>query len=155
MLGRLHKRVQQLENLILVGSLLLTIGIAVLQIFLRNLFDTGIVWGDSFLRITVLWIGMLGAMHASRDNNHISIDIGLRFLPERFQPWVEALAFIFAAVVCSIAAWYSLSLVQFEIEGGDIAFASVPVWLTQSIIPFAFGVIALRYFLASVLRLKQ
>jgi hypothetical protein len=32
---------------------------------------------------------------------------------------------------------------------GDMAFAQVPVWLCESIIPCAFAVIALRYFLLS------
>jgi hypothetical protein len=33
-----------------------------------------------------------------------------------------------------------------EFEGGAIAFAQVPTWVCEAVIPFAFAVIALRYF---------
>ncbi len=36
------------------------------QILLRNLFDTGFAWADPVLRLLVLWVGLLGALAASR-----------------------------------------------------------------------------------------
>jgi len=36
-----------------------------------------------------------------------------------------------------------------------MAFARVPTWLCEAIIPFAFTVIALRYFLLSFVNLKK
>ncbi|HEC12014.1 MAG TPA: TRAP transporter small permease [Acidiferrobacteraceae bacterium] len=149
----LHTRLLQLEDIFLVGFLVLTIVLASLQILLRNFFDTGIIWGDSFLRIAVLWIGMLGAMYASRDDRHISIDIGMRFLSAHIKPYVQALVFIFTAVICTIVFWYGLQLVLLELEDGQYGFARIPVWLCESIIPFAFMVIAIRYFVAAILAL--
>jgi len=43
---RVQMILYRVEDSILVGLLLLMITMAVLQIFLRNLFDTGIVWSD-------------------------------------------------------------------------------------------------------------
>jgi TRAP-type C4-dicarboxylate transport system permease small subunit len=45
----LHK----IEDSILVGLLLLMICMAVLQIFMRNLFDSGILWGDALVKVLV------------------------------------------------------------------------------------------------------
>ena len=39
---------------------------ALIQIVLRNVFDSGLLWAESFLRILVLWIAILGAMVATR-----------------------------------------------------------------------------------------
>ena len=64
----------RLENIALISALISMLGIAVLQIFLRNFFDSGFLWAESFLRILVLWVAMLGAMVATREKNHISID---------------------------------------------------------------------------------
>jgi TRAP-type C4-dicarboxylate transport system permease small subunit len=57
------------------------ISLAFAQIVLRNGFDGGIVWADSLLRIMVLWIALIGAVVASRDQRHINIDLISRFLP--------------------------------------------------------------------------
>ncbi len=69
----------RLEDGMLVGLLLLLIGMAVAQIFLRNFLGSGILWGDALLRVAVLWIGLLGAMAASRRGAHIGIDVVSRF----------------------------------------------------------------------------
>jgi len=153
------KRVQitlhRLEDAILVGLLLLMIGMAVTQIFLRNLFEAGIVWGDVMVRILVLWVGLIGAMVASRQDNHINIDILNRYMPERAKVYANLVIKLFTALICTIVAYYSLLFVQMEFADGGMAFAQVPNWLCEAIIPFAFAVIALRYFLLSLMNLKK
>jgi TRAP-type C4-dicarboxylate transport system permease small subunit len=153
------KRVQitlhRLEDAILVGLLLLMIGMAVTQIFLRNLFEAGIVWSDVMLRILVLWVGLIGAMVASRHDNHITIDILDRYMPERAKVYTDFVVRLFTALICMIVAYYSLLFVQMEFADGGMAFAQVPTWLCEAIIPFAFSVIALRYFLLSLVNLKK
>lgn len=153
------KRVQitlhRLEDAILVGLLLIMIGMAVTQIFLRNLFEVGIVWSDVMVRILVLWVGLLGAMVASRHDNHITIDIFDRYMPERAKVYANFVIKLFTALICTIAAYYSLLFVHMEFADGGMAFAQVPTWLCEAIIPFAFTVIALRYFLLSLMNLKK
>ena len=147
--------IYRVEDSILVGLLLLMITLAVLQIFLRNLFDSGIVWSDVLVRILVLWVGLVGAMVASRQGNHINIDIMERFLPERAKIVVNFIVELFTAFICAIVAYYSLQFVQMEFADGGMAFARVPVWLCEAIIPFAFVVIAIRYVLLSIINLKR
>jgi len=125
--------------------------LAVLQIFLRNFFDSGIVWGDVLLRIIVLWIGMFGAMYASRNNEHINIEIGLKYLSAKVKPYVQAVVFLFTAIVCGLVAWYSVGFVFIEYQDGAMAFSKVPVWVTEVIIPIAFINISLRYLISTVL----
>jgi TRAP-type C4-dicarboxylate transport system permease small subunit len=136
---------QKIEDGILVSLLLVMITMAVLQIFLRNFFDSGIVWGDSLVRVLVLWIGLIGAMVASRTDNHISIDILSRYLPDRIKSFTTLLIHIFTAVVTALMAWFSLSFVKMEMDDRLLAFANVPAWVCESIIPIAFGVISIRY----------
>lgn len=150
-LNSLRIALLKIEDFILIGMLLAAILLAVLQIFLRNFFDSGLVWGDMFLRIVVLWIGMFGAMYASRNNEHINIELGLKYLSAKTKPYVQAVVFIFTAAICGIVAWYSLEFVLFEYEDGAIAFAKIPVWLTEAIIPFAFAIISIRYIVLTFL----
>ncbi len=145
----------RVEDSILVGLLMLMITLAVLQIFLRNLFETGIVWSDVLVRILVLWVGLAGAMVASRKGNHINIDIMERFLSERAKIVVNFVVELFTAFICAVVAYYSIQFVHMEFADGDRAFANVPTWVCEAIIPFAFVVIAIRYVLLSIVNLKR
>jgi TRAP-type C4-dicarboxylate transport system permease small subunit len=147
--------IERVEDSVLVGLLLLMIVMSVLQIFLRDLFATGIVWSDVLVRILVLWVGLVGAMVASRQGRHINIDIMERYLSERAKIVARSVVEFFTALICLIAALYGLRFVQMEFSVGGKAFAKVPSWLCESIIPFAFMVMAVRYVLLSVNQLKK
>ena len=150
-LTRFRAVLLKIEDWALIGLLLVAIILAVLQIFLRNFFDSGIVWADVFLRIIVLWIGMFGAMYASRNNEHINIELGIKYLSDKVKPYVQAVVFLFTAIICAIVAWYSVDFVLLEYQDNAMAFAKVPVWFTEAIIPFAFISVSLRYLISTVL----
>lgn len=154
-LTRLYQRLLQVETFILVSLLLSMIVIAVLQIILRNFFGGGILWVDAYLRIAVLWIALFGAMIAGRTTRHIAIDIVLQKLPGLWQQRMRRLAFVITAAICATMTWFSAQFVWQEREFGDVAFAEIPAWWCESIIPLAFGVIALRYLLAALLNATQ
>ncbi|MCP4119693.1 MAG: TRAP transporter small permease [Desulfobacteraceae bacterium] len=140
----IRKWMRRAEDFILILLLLTMIVMAVLQIVLRNTMGFGIVWGDALVRILVLWTGLVGAMAATRQNNHININIVTRYLSSRTTLLVNALTLVFTAFICLLTAWYSLAFVRMEYEFSTPAFAGVPGWVCQSIIPVAFLVIALR-----------
>ena len=144
---RAHAILQSIEDGVLVTLLVMIIATAVTQIVLRNFFNTGIFWGDVLVRILVLWIGMLGAMIASRRGDHISIDVVTRYLSPTAKQRVNGLVQTITFLICTLVAYQSLKFVLSEIEYGGNAFAGVPVWLCEAIIPFGFSVIALRYLL--------
>lgn len=147
------KYLHTLEDWILVGMLGGMISLATVQILLRNLFDTGIFWGDALLRIMVLWIALIGATVATRSNNHIRIDLVSRLLPPLIHRFATTLTFFFTSLVCIITAYYSVEFIRFEYEDQTIAFAQIPTWVCQSIIPIAFGLMALRFLLQGLLSL--
>lgn len=140
-----------LENSLLVGLLMVMIGVAVAQIIMRNGFDSGFLWADSLLRVLVLWIGMIGALVASRDQRHISIDVAGKYLPAHAAKVVTVFNALFTTAVCALLAWYSYEFVKIEYESPSIAFANVPTWICESVMPVTFGLIALRYLIVAVL----
>ncbi|PLX99437.1 MAG: TRAP transporter small permease [Desulfuromonas sp.] len=135
----------KLEDIFLALLLLVMIVLAVLLIVLRNVFDSGLVWGDELLRILVLWLCMVGSMAASRDDNHLTIDVVSRFLPPRFQLGVRVATHLFTALICGTIAWYSWTFVRIEAEFGSQVLGHWPSWIAQSILPLGFGLITLRY----------
>lgn len=127
------------------------LALALAQIIMRNFFDSGFLWAESFLRILVLWVAMLGAMVASRERNHINIDILSRYLSDSAMLPIRLVTSLFASAVCLACAWYSLEFIGYEYEDGTIAFGVVPVWLCQSIIPIGFTSMGLRFLIAAVM----
>jgi len=151
MVLRLYRFLLRLEESLLVVILLSTIIFAVAQIFLRNFFHSGIPWGDSLVRILVLWLGLIGAMIASRDHRHIKIDILSRHMTPANQLWLRRFTDSITAIVCFVVAWYAFLFVRIEYQDGMRAFENVPVWMTEAIIPIGFLIMAVRFLLSAVL----
>jgi len=126
------------------------IGLGATQVLLRNFFDSGLYWGDSAVRVMVLWVAMLGAMVASRNDEHIRIDLANRLLPAELRPLLQRFVNFFTFSVLIVFAWYSFRFVQYEYEDGMIAFANVPAWLCEAIMPFGAAVMACRYALHTI-----
>ncbi len=137
--------IHRFEDGALILALFSMLLMALTQITLRNFFDSGFLWAESFLRILVLWVAMLGAMVATRERNHIGIDLFSRLLSPALYLPLRILTQLFAAVICFVAAWYCVDYIRYEYEDGTIAFASVPVWVCQSILPVGFAVMGLRF----------
>jgi len=155
LLSRLHTGLVQTENWILVFILFSMILIAVVQIFLRNFFGFGVIWAETLVRVLVLWTALIGAMVATRQAKHINIDLIARYASDKVKSVTGALANLFTAIVCAIVAYYSAYFVALEYEDGSPAFANVPNWLCESIIPFAFFIMSARYLIAFLTNLVQ
>lgn len=137
------------ENLLLCTLLLTMVALAVWQIFARNLLAGGLLWADEFLKILLLWLGMAGAVAASREGKHIQIDVLSRLLPDRFKAASQLVTGLFTAAVCGLCAWHAGRFVLMERQFGATVLGSAPAWVFEAVIPVAFGLIAYRYVIAS------
>lgn len=150
-------RADRLGRNIEIVLLSLTVGgmitLAAAQILLRNLWGGGIAWADELLRILVLWAAMLGAVAASREQRHVSIDALSRYLPSAWHRAVVRLTSIFTAVVCFTLAWYSWLFVADSLEMADrVLNGALPAWVVQAILPVGFALIGYRYVIFSLRR---
>lgn len=143
--------VHGLEDGLIVLLVLAMVLLACGQILLRNVWGGGLIWADPLLRIMVLWLGLLGAMVASRSSNHITIDILSRSIPPFLEQYVHALGNLFSSAVCILLAWHGGRFVHFEYEAGSEVLAGLPVWICASIIPLAFAVMATRFLVHGLL----
>ena len=147
MIERLAAGLRFIENgllVVLLGSMIL---LAAYQVVARNFFETGILWGDALVRILVLWVTFIGATIASRNDEHIRIDLLTRFTDARSSIWLTRFRSLFTAVIAGVFAWYSLEFVILDYQDGIIAFAGVPAWICESVMPIGATLISLRYLL--------
>lgn len=144
-LRRLIHYFHQVEDAILVLIFACLVGLSVTQIVLRNFFDGGWIWADSALRILVLWLAFWGAGIAARHNQHIRIEIASHYFSPFIQRVLAALVDFACAVISAFVAWYSAIFVWNESQYGDMAFANIPQWWCEVVIPFAFVLLSMRF----------
>jgi TRAP-type C4-dicarboxylate transport system permease small subunit len=139
--------INRVEDGLLVFILSSMILLSIFQVLARNFFSEGVVWIDPMLRMLVLWVGLAGAVVATRTDNHIRIDVLIKYMPERYQAYVHRLVYLFTSSVCLLISWHAYRFVYSEYEYGSVAFASIPIWVTALILPLGFFFIAARYLL--------
>jgi TRAP-type C4-dicarboxylate transport system permease small subunit len=128
---------------------ILVIGLVVLagaQILLRKVFEHGLTWADPLLRAMVLWSAMLGALVATREDQHIGLDFVARFTHGAARRIAHVIAHLFAAVLCGAMAYYGVGLVQLDLDGSAHGAAGIPAWVLELIVPVGFAFMALRFF---------
>ena len=129
--------------------------LAASQIIMREVFNSGAGWIDPLLRIAVLWLGLFGALLATRINPHIEIDV-LTHLPlGRVKAVINIVTSMFAATVCGIIAYHSTRFVLDEIEYASTAFSNLPAWPFETVIPVTCSLMTLRFLILASCRIKQ
>jgi TRAP-type C4-dicarboxylate transport system permease small subunit len=142
-INRLHRA----EDALLVVLLSTMIVLAGTQIILRNFLDSGFVWIDPLLRVLVLWLGLLGATVATRNNKHIRIDLLSKLFDRNTHRLIQSLV---GQGTCIVIAWYGLNWIRMDYADGLDSLLGIPAWMLEVIVPVAFGLIGLRYFIKSV-----
>ncbi len=144
-LSRVIRWFTQIETWIVIVLVAFVIGFGLLQIVLRNLFSTGLVWGDTFLRHAVLWICLLGAARATAEGKHIHIDLLPRLLPGKLNSFIKIVANTLPVIVSIVLFYSSLEFVRDERLSGQIALEFIPFWWLELIFPFCFIVMTIRF----------
>lgn len=135
------------ENSLIILILGVMVILAFLQVLLRNFFDTGILWGDIFLRHLVLWVGFIGASLATREEKHINIDVLTRIISKRYIPYVKMIIELVSVIICILLAHAGYKFLMDEIKYETILFENIPSWYFELIIPVGFALMAFRFLL--------
>jgi len=120
------------------------------QVILRNFFNESILWGDIFLRQMVLWVGFIGASLAARDQRHIAVDFLPNILPSSWRKPIQTLTKVCAAVISIFLARAAWGFVAYEREAGSILILNYPVWIFQTVLPYSFGLLTIRFILSAI-----
>jgi TRAP-type C4-dicarboxylate transport system permease small subunit len=149
-IGRVARGLETGLIVVILGGLIL-LGTA--QIVFRNFFSIGFAWGDGLARLAVLWLGLLGALAASRDGRHITMGALARVLPPQLRIAAGVAGDAFGAAVSGALAWAAWAFVSDSREFGDTLLGDLPAWWFQAIMPVAFALIAWQFGAHAVKRL--
>ncbi|MDX1561508.1 MAG: TRAP transporter small permease [Gammaproteobacteria bacterium] len=136
-----------IENALLSLLLLGMTALAAVQIVLRNWFSSGLLWADDLVRLGVLWLAMVGAVAASRDNRHLSINLVERYAPDWIERPAAIISGLFATVVVFALTWHAGRFVFDSYRFEDTVLGDLPAWPFQLVMPIGFLIIGMRFLL--------
>ncbi len=145
MANRWFKTLHRAEDVLLALLAIAFVLLAGAQVGVRFFADGGLLWADSVLKSMVLWLVMLGALAAARDDKHLGMDALLHFLkptPKRIAIMISMAAASFA---CVMMCKFSYHFVELERESPSDAHSAIAAWKVLSILPIAFAGMALRF----------
>jgi TRAP-type C4-dicarboxylate transport system permease small subunit len=156
-LDKLERAGRHAETAAIVVLFAAMVAVAVFQIVNRELLGStfAIPWADEFLRYSVLWLAMVGAIAACRENKHIRIDAITHVVSGTAAAWIRVVVDSFAAIVCFVVGWQSLLLVREEMTWGEFVIGAVPLWLAHALVPLAFFLIGYRFAVRALSKLHD
>jgi len=145
LLKRLGSWYDQFEEILLAGMVLGMVALGTAQILFRNVISIGLVWIDPLLNHLVLWVALLGASIATRENRHIVIEILPQRLSVSLRHRIKGGLWLFSALVCLLLVYPAIRFILDDYRPGKYLAVGIPLWCSQTIMPFMWLVLGLRF----------
>lgn len=145
LIKKVDDTLSKFEGYSLTFFLMVMIGLAFLQVLLRNFFHTGLTWADPIVRHLVLWVGFIGASIATKDDGHLAMDLVSRFLPEKIKKSSAFFVQGSSAIVCAFLTLAAYKFVLGEKEGETLLVQGIPAYWAVAIIPLGFYFMSVRF----------
>lgn len=80
------------------------------QVFYRYVIGSSLFWAEPAAVMLMGWFIFLGAAVGVKEGYHLSFDVGLMVVPERWRPWFHTLSDLVVTVFGFGMAWYGWQL---------------------------------------------
>lgn len=110
------------EKAAVVTLVLAMVGLSILQMLLRIVLHSGIVWLDPLLRHMVLWAGLSGAALAARYSRHFALEAFVKFAPRALHRPLEIFASVFTVAASGLLFYAAYKFIRDEFAAGAVAF---------------------------------
>jgi C4-dicarboxylate transporter DctQ subunit len=142
---RLNSGLDKLEEFFIAAALALMTLLTFVQVVLRYLFNSGLVWSLEATTYTFGWLVVVGMAYGVRTRAHIAADLVTRAVPPYWQRIIAMTALVLSLIYCGLMAYGSARFVSgLAMLGHDAQDIPVPRWLLASIMPIGFSLLALR-----------
>jgi C4-dicarboxylate transporter, DctQ subunit len=116
-----------------------------MEVVMRFVFNTGLLWAEELTLLLSAWMVLLGASYGIKKGTHIGVDALVRTFPDGLRRVVAIITAVLCVAYCGLfiyGAWGYLSLMHMiGIELEDMA---IPRWIGHSILLIGFALLALR-----------
>ena len=145
MLTRLRDAADRLEEVFMVVALASMTLLTFVQVVLRYVFGTGLVWSLEVVSYLFAWLVLIGMSYGVRTQAHIAVDLVTSRLPLRVARGVAVLALVLSMSYCVLMAYGSVIFIdRLMALGTDAHDIPLPRWLLTSVMPFGFVLLGVR-----------
>ena len=141
-----NSAMNRLEEAILAFLLAFMTCLTFVQVVLRYLFNSGLVWSLEATTYSFAWLVLIGISYGVRTKAHIAVDLATNKLSGNTKRYVA----LFAIGLCLLYAglMFSGSFVLIErmfMLGNFARDIALPKWLLTGIMPVGFALLAFRF----------
>ncbi|HCS37494.1 MAG TPA: TRAP transporter small permease [Sphaerochaeta sp.] len=109
LLNRLYKN---LEVILSACFLSITVGVVILNVILRYVFDGGLFWIEEVATTAFLWSVFIGSAAAYKRKMHIGIDLITKLFPERVREVISSVINVLMAVINGYVCYLSILMIN-------------------------------------------
>lgn len=116
-----------------------------LQVVLRYVFDTGLIWALEATTYLFGWLVLIGMSMGVRTNSHIAVDLLLAVLPQRARKAAVLIAIALSLLYALLMLYGSATLISQLRAFGSLAHdIPLPRWVLLLSLPVGFALLSLR-----------
>jgi C4-dicarboxylate transporter DctQ subunit len=142
----LRHAINHLEEGILAALLALMTVLTFLQVVLRYVFNSGLVWSLEATTYSFAALVLIGMSYGVRTRSHIAVDLFTKKLPQPLQRYINILAVI-ACVIYALLMLYGSSILVDRLYtlGNAARDIPAPKWLLTATMPLGFALLMYRF----------
>lgn len=138
------------ESLMALFLVIMTV-MTFLQVVLRYVFDSGLIWSLEATTYSFGWLVLLGMSNGIRANTHLAVDLVVNSLSPAVAKTAAMAAVALSLFYAGLMGYGSIIFVDRLMELGNLARdIPVPRWLLLIILPTGFGLLGFRLIQAAV-----
>lgn len=117
---KLNHFIDHIEEYFTVFSLIAASLIVFVQVVLRYLFNTSLIWSEEIARYLIIWVILVGSSIAVREKAHASVDVVVSFLPSLPKKIFSIIINLIGVIFCIALIWSGSVTVSNVIEYGNV-----------------------------------
>ncbi len=137
--------IRRLEQGLLVVALCAAAALPLTDTLGRAIAGLHVPGGAEWLQQVTLWLAFLGGLVATREGKHLTLATAELFGEGRVRRFGHVLAAAMSAATVAILTYAAVGVVGANREEGKVLTGGIPVWVSESLMPLALGVMALRF----------
>ncbi|MEG1492380.1 MAG: TRAP transporter small permease [Oscillospiraceae bacterium] len=144
------------EDTMMVVGILSAAAILFINVVMRNVFSSGLVWAEEFAKFAIIWITFGGCGAAARANAHMKISALYDAMGAKVKKVMDVLINLCAMIFSSFMVYYGITLTIKVIETAQVSpTMQLPMWVIYISVPIGGALMLLRYVMATVALFKK
>lgn len=133
---RIYRGVNRILNLVGIVLFILIFSVVLLQVFMRYVLGSPLVWSEELARYLFIWVSYLGWVFATRGGTHIRISAFFNTLPRRVQRGVRIGNQFLILVFALVLGWLGYQMVLKNLDVSTITLF-FPYSVVYLVVPIA------------------